>query len=278
MADAARWPFRRALNLTGAYGPYGNRALTILQDQLFVEAVVITGALAAPSATLAGAVAQIVPITGALAAPSATLAGAVAQIVPITGALAAPSAMLAGAVGFTAAPGFLPTGDQRLGLLVRGQFDTGDFAIWTGQGAVTWAGVTYLGGGNLLQVGDSAASAGDEPSGLTVGLSGIDPETIAIAEAEQFQRRPVEILLGSFDAAGQITAADTFFYGLADDMDSDDSPDAPRVTLSCESRALDLGRPRPFKYLPEDQQQRFPGDTFFDLVQAIQNRESTWGR
>lgn len=169
-------------------------------------------------------------------------------------------------------------GDLKLALLVRGQFPSGDFAMFTGPGSVTYGGVTYTGGGQFLQIGPAAASAGEEKGGLTITLSGTSPEVISIAETEEFQRRRVTVYLAIFGPDGAILDADIFFDGLADTIETNDDPAAPSVSLACEQRGLDLGRPRPFRYLPEDQKSRFTDDTFFDLVQIIQTREPTWGK
>lgn len=170
------------------------------------------------------------------------------------------------------------TGDQRLGLLVLGDFPAGPFAMFTGFGEVEFEGVTYLGGGEFLTIGESGSSSTGEKSGITIALSGASEEVIAIAETEEFQRRRVLVRLALFDASGAIIDADTFFDGLADTLETDDDPGNPTVTLACEPRELDLGRPRPFRYTPEDQKSRHPGDRFFDLVQEIQTREPVWGK
>lgn len=170
------------------------------------------------------------------------------------------------------------SGAQNIGLLVRGQFDSGDFAVFTGWGDVVFDGVTYRGVGQVVQIGQASASVADGKAGLSITLSGVDFEVIALAELEDFQRRRVTVYLATFDSEGQIVDADVFFDGLADDMQSDDTPGSATLTLSCEQRALDLSRPRVFKYLPEDQKRRFPGDTGFDLVGPLMNRDDTWGR
>ncbi|MCE8421145.1 hypothetical protein LZ190_21180, partial [Rhodovulum sulfidophilum] len=114
--------------------------------------------------------------------------------------------------------------------------------------------------------------------GLSITLSGLDPEVVALAELEEFQRRRVTVFLALFDEAGQIETADVLFDGVADTMESDDGPDTATTTLALEPRSMALGRKFPCYYLPEDQEKRFPGDQGFGLVQAIQNREDTWGR
>lgn len=237
-----------------------------------------SGTAVAPPAIADGAGARVHAGGGAVVAPPASIVGAVGKVWVGIGALIAPPATVLGDGALIVVPGIDFSGPQNLGLLIRGQFDSGDFAAFTGLGTLVWGGVTYLGTGQALQIGETATATGGEFSGLTISLVGVDPEVIAIAEVEEFQRRRVDVYLARFDDQGQIIEADTFFSGLADDMASDDDPANPVLVLSCEARALDLNRPRPFKYLPEDQQRRFPGDTFFDLVAAIQNREDTWGR
>ncbi|BAQ69175.1 hypothetical protein NHU_02020 [Rhodovulum sulfidophilum] len=170
------------------------------------------------------------------------------------------------------------SGDRMLGLLVRCRFDTGDLAMFTGHGTVDWEGVTYLGAGQMLSVGEAQATSGEGIPGLSITLSGLDPEVVALAELEEFQRRRVTVFLALFDETGQIETADVLFDGVADTMESDDGPDTATTTLALEPRSMALGRKFPFYYLPEDQEKRFPGDQGFGLVQAIQNREDTWGR
>jgi len=172
----------------------------------------------------------------------------------------------------------MAVGDQMLGLMVLGDFPSGVFAMFTGPGELVFEGNTYLGAGNLLTIGAASSSAGDEKGGLTISLSGASAEIISLAENEDFQRHRITVRLALFDQDGSIAGSDIFFDGLADGLDTDDDPENPMVTLSCEQRALDLGRPRPFRYSPEDQKSRFAGDTFFDLVAVIQTREPSWGK
>jgi hypothetical protein len=170
------------------------------------------------------------------------------------------------------------SGNQILGLMVLGNFPSGPFAMFTGPGTVDYDGNTYVGAGNLLTIGEASSSSGDDKGGLTIELSGASDEVISIAETEEFQRSRVTVRLALFNPDGTLADSDVFFDGLADSVDTDDDPSGPSVTLSCEQRALDLGRARPFRYTPEDQKSRHDGDTFFDLVQTIQTREPTWGK
>lgn len=166
---------------------------------------------------------------------------------------------------------------MNIGLLVHGRFDSGDFAVFSGLGDVVHEGITYRGVGQLLSIGQSTSSVESGASGMSLTLSGIDAQVITLAELEEFQRRSVTIYLAVFDDEGVIESVTVFFDGLADDMESSDDPENPVLTLYCEQVEMDLARPRPFKYLPEEQKKRHPGDTFFDMVGPIQNREDLWG-
>ena len=50
------------------------------------------------------------------------------------------------------------------------------------------------------------------------------------------------------------------------------------IDVSLESRLIDLDRIRPLRYTEEIQQDRFSGDTFFSLVQDLQDKKVNWGK
>ena len=68
------------------------------------------------------------------------------------------------------------------------------------------------------------------------------------------------------------------FDGRMDVMTIDDSGSTATVSLSVESRLIDLERPRLRRYTPEDQKTNFPNDTGMDFVPTIQNVAIQWGR
>ncbi|MBL3587720.1 hypothetical protein JMM61_20625, partial [Rhodovulum sulfidophilum] len=125
------------------------------------------------------------------------------------------------------------------------------------------------------KVAENARAIEAALTGFTAPLASV---VVALAELEEFQRRRVTVFLALFEETGQIETADVLFDGVADTMESDDGPDTATTTLALEPRSMALGRKFPCYYLPEDQEKRFPGDKGFGLVQAIQNREDTWGR
>jgi hypothetical protein len=50
------------------------------------------------------------------------------------------------------------------------------------------------------------------------------------------------------------------------------------LTLSYESRLIDLTIARNWRYISESQQVLHPGDRGFDYVTTIQDKQITWGR
>ena len=57
-----------------------------------------------------------------------------------------------------------------------------------------------------------------------------------------------------------------------------DDAETCRITISYESRLIDLNTARSWRYTHESQQALHPGDLGFEYVAAIQDREVTWGR
>ena len=68
------------------------------------------------------------------------------------------------------------------------------------------------------------------------------------------------------------------FSGRLDVPEIKDDADTCTITISYESRLIDLTVARTWRYTHESQQVLFPGDLGFEYVTAIQDREITWGR
>ena len=50
------------------------------------------------------------------------------------------------------------------------------------------------------------------------------------------------------------------------------------ITLNCESRLIQLERPKNRRYTHEDQQERLTGDLGFEFVTDLQDKEIIWGK
>lgn len=166
--------------------------------------------------------------------------------------------------------------------LVELQFDSGTLRLWNGLGMLSALGESWSGAGRLLAISDIKDTQNTVAAGIKLDLSLIPtaeapdaPDAILnLALAENVQGRPATIYRALLDPeTGALIGVFARFRGYMDTLDDAEIPDAVRLTLSCENRLVDLERVRRRTYTPEDQKARYAGDSFFDGVAALQNRE-----
>jgi hypothetical protein len=156
-------------------------------------------------------------------------------------------------------------------ILVDLDFASGPFRAWTGLGPLDWAGMTFEGVGSLGAVGEIEETTEIRAVRLTLTLSPVLQEVVDIALAERsFRLRTTRLWGGLLDDQGAFVA-DPFplWAGLMDTMEVVDGAES-RVSLSCESRLVDLERAEVRRYTDADQQAEYPGDRFFEFVPALQ--------
>lgn len=68
------------------------------------------------------------------------------------------------------------------------------------------------------------------------------------------------------------------FAGRLDVPTITDGAETCTITISYESRLIDLNTPRELRYTHEAQQQLYPGDLGFEYVTSIQDKDLQWGR
>lgn len=156
---------------------------------------------------------------------------------------------------------------------------SGDVLMWTGLGTITWNGMDFLGAGELGGISAISETTETAAKGITLSLSGIPIEMVATALSETRQGLPATVWLGAMDADGALIA-DPFplYAGFTDVPTLEDGADTCTVSISVESRLIDLERPRVRRYTPEDQHIDYPGDKGFDFVASLQSKEFKFGR
>lgn len=157
---------------------------------------------------------------------------------------------------------------------VEMMFDTAPVRFWTGIGERTIAGSTYIGAGSLLTIGDLEEIGDLSAKSVTITLSGLTQEVVALALVEPYQRRLCRIFLGALGSDDAIE----MFSGKMNTMVIEDAPDGATISLTLESRLVELSRPRPRRYNHESHISRYPGDKFFSYVADLQDRQVSWGR
>jgi len=171
--------------------------------------------------------------------------------------------------------------------------------LWTGNGNVTIEGIEYIGTGQFLEISLFEESTDIVAKNAILTLSGIPSDLLSLALQIPYQGRKAVVQFGVFtlgnvpqeqgtyvlnEDGGKLKLENTnksrsiVFSGFMDTMSITEVGDTSQISLTIESRLVDLDRARVRRYTSEDQQSRFPGDLGFSFVNSIQDREIFWGR
>ena len=100
-------------------------------------------------------------------------------------------------------------------VLVELKFDSGAVRLWSGLGNITYNGFSYTGAGTLLAISSMEDTTDIAAKGITISLSGINPQALGIALSEKYQNRTANIY---FSLSGMVSDAVQVFSGLIDQM------------------------------------------------------------
>lgn len=182
----------------------------------------------------------------------------------------------------TVPPAFLTALGQpelRPRLFFEGEFATGWVRLWSGLGAITWGGRDWAGAGVLLGIGEMEETLDVVAAGTSVSLSGVPLDLVQGVIDEAQQGAVGRIYLGLMDEADALICDPVLVFGGRLDVPSiTDGAESSTITISYESRLVDLQTPRELRYTHESQQLLYPGDLGFEYVASIQDREIRWGR
>lgn len=178
-------------------------------------------------------------------------------------------------------------------------FDTAPLYLWTGVGNISSGGKLYLGTGEFLNISGLDEVADMSAKGASITLSGLDPALISTALQEPYQGRACRIFFGmlpiekellltesgellTLESGEAITLEDftsmsLVFAGLVDRMPIASDGATASITVTVESRWIELERPKVRRYTHENQITRHPTDTFFSFVADLQNKKTEFG-
>lgn len=167
--------------------------------------------------------------------------------------------------------------------LVRMVFDSGEtpneLNLWSGVGDLTYDSETYTGVGDLLNISAVTETSDMQASGINVTLTGVKSSLVVIAKDHEYQGRAITVMLGAFDASGDLVADPTvIFAGFMDTMTIAESGETSTISIACENKLIAFERSKIRRYTAEDQKIDHPTDKGFEFVTATVQKEIIWGR
>jgi hypothetical protein len=157
-------------------------------------------------------------------------------------------------------------------------FTGGIVRICTHNQEVTWDGHAWAGLGTLVGMAPMQENKNVEATGMAFSLNGVPSDLITEVLTARSRGRTCRLYLGLFDSSGALLN-DPFilFSGRMDQPQIQDGGDNCNITITAESRMVDLQRPRNGRYTNEDQLARYAGDFGLEFVAGLQSKEIKWG-
>jgi hypothetical protein len=150
--------------------------------------------------------------------------------------------------------------------------------IWSGPGDLVWDAQTFTGVGSLGSIGTITEGTEINADGTTVTLSGIDPVLLAECLTDIQPGAPASIWLGFVTPARVLIGTPYLqFNGCVDVPTVVPGTDTISITLSLESRLLDMGRASCRRYTSADQRLYYPTDSAFGWVEMLNDVALIWG-
>ena len=168
---------------------------------------------------------------------------------------------------------------QAMFLAVKAEFDSDTIRLWTGIDDLTINSETYTGAGELLSISNVEESTDLKSAGLVVGISGMDATVLNLALTENYQNRFITLFLGYLmGKTNEVAGTLVLFKGRMTSLSITDTPNGSNISVSAENRLIDLDRPSNFRYTKESQNFLHNGDTGFNRVASLQDKEIVWGK
>ena len=166
----------------------------------------------------------------------------------------------------------------RPALFIRVDFVSGPVYVWQGVGPIVWNGHTFTGIGSLGSVSTIEEGATIEAKGITLSLSGVDVAWLSDILLEFQQGLPAIVWLGAFDTNQELVPDPVIAWsGRTDQPTIEMDGQTATISITCESRLVEMNVAVDRRYTNEDQQLDYPGDRGFEFVNSIQDARIFWG-
>jgi hypothetical protein len=161
--------------------------------------------------------------------------------------------------------------------LFEGEFSGEIVRIWSGISDLNWSGQVWDGFGVLMAISDISEDNEVSAKGIAITLSGIPSEIISLALQDCRQGSAGSVYLG-FMSQNQIVSNPVLvFQGRLDVVEINEDDETSSISLSYESRLIDLHRSKVSRFTDEDQKREFPGDLGCAFVVSLQDKNIRWG-
>lgn len=168
---------------------------------------------------------------------------------------------------------------QQLFIAIKAEFDTDDILLWSGNDDIVVNSETYTGAGSFLTISDIQEGREIKSSGISLSVSAMDSTVLNYALTENYQNRPISVFLGFLmGGSNEVAGVMTLFKGRMINLTISDDPNGSTISIDAENRLLDLDRPSNYRYTAESQQFLHSGDTGFNRIQQLQDKQITWGQ
>jgi len=164
-------------------------------------------------------------------------------------------------------------------ILLEIYFASGPIRICTAYQSLIMDGLLFTAAGSLLQVSTIEDGSSVQARGVSVTLSGIDPNLIQSTMSEFQVGLSATIYLGLFAGEGLdlVNNPVVAWQGRTDQPTITVDEKRASIQMNLESVLLDMNVPVPYRYTNQDQQLFSPGDLGFSWVNSIQSILIYWG-
>lgn len=162
--------------------------------------------------------------------------------------------------------------------LFQTAFSSVTLRYWTGMGDLTWDSKTFTGDGKFYGCGSIRESLDVVANGISVDVSGVSTELIALVLSEAKQTNIGYLWRAFLDDDDAIIDVDLRFVGNLDDTYIAEQPNTSTITLNYESRLIRFKKSRAITMSNEAQQSEYKGDKGFEYIQQLQGKRIYWGR
>jgi hypothetical protein len=162
-----------------------------------------------------------------------------------------------------------------LGLFVEFAFDEGSEYFWSGENAISWNSTTWQGGGLIGSISMEEENQDMKARRVVFTVNNVDRLYYATAVQTQYRNRPCRIWINTLNSAGSsVTNSHLLEEGRMDTMSINADG---TLTLTVESRLLDLFRPNRYTMTTASHNRVKAGDLFYDYVPFMPSAELPWG-